>query len=114
MDYEDDDGISDAAWEEMQRTGRADGAGGAGTAEICACAPRGYDDVRAIIAAMRERKRVVLSLENLPEADRQRVMDTVTGAALALNDKLMAVSAGAWLITRDDDVVDGAPDTMGE
>jgi cell division inhibitor SepF len=58
---------------------------GAPTAETLVLEPRSFDDALSIITHLREKRQVILNLHNVPNDEKQRLVDFLSGATHALD-----------------------------
>ncbi|MBM3267383.1 MAG: cell division protein SepF [Candidatus Sericytochromatia bacterium] len=58
---------------------------GAPLAETLVLEPRSFDDALSIISHLREKRQVILNLHTVPADERQRLVDFLSGATLALD-----------------------------
>ena len=71
-----------------------------------------YDDAQTVVDNLKNRRPVIVNMEELDSACAQRVLDFLLGAIYAINGTVSKVSRGIFLFApRDVDVEDTAEDT---
>ena len=71
-----------------------------------------YDDAQSIVDNLKNRRPVIVNMEELDGACAQRVLDFLLGAIYAINGTINKISRGIFLVApRDVDVEDTGEDT---
>jgi cell division inhibitor SepF len=60
--------------------------------------PENYDDAQEICDHLKNKKPVVINLEDIEKADAQRIIDFLSGAVYALEGSIQKVTTGIFLI----------------
>ena len=89
-------------------------AGRRGGTEVSVYSPRGFQDVVEIADALRNRKVVIVNLQNADRTLLQRVVDFTSGVAYTIDGKIQKLAEAIYLIVPAGVVVNaaGLRDTM--
>ncbi len=89
-------------------------AGRRGGTEVSVYSPRGFQDVVEIADALRNRKVVIVNLQNADRALLQRVVDFTSGVAYTIDGKIQKLAEAIYLIVPAGVVINaaGLRDTM--
>ncbi|MBQ8468552.1 MAG: cell division protein SepF [Clostridia bacterium] len=73
--------------------------GGYGSKNVVFFYPKSYEEVQKVIDFLKQGESVMLNLDNISDAEAQRMLDFASGAIYALNGSLQRVSANIFLLT---------------
>lgn len=75
--------------------------------------PNAYDDAAEIVPLLREKRTVLVGIENVDRDTARRILDFLSGAAYALDGSLQRFSEKAYIITFSEiDLIGGPADTI--
>ncbi len=73
--------------------------GGYGSKNVVFFYPKSYDEVNKLIDYLKQGESVMLNLDNVSDAEAQRMLDFASGAVYALNGSIQRVSGNIFLLT---------------
>lgn len=73
--------------------------GGYGSKNVVFFYPKSYEEVQRLIDYLKQGESVMLNLDNISDADAQRMLDFASGAIYALNGSIQRVSGNIFLLT---------------
>ena len=103
-----------------RRSERASGATGAnlpisGGMKMIVYHPVSYEDTQSIIDNLKNRKPVIVNMEELEIDTAQRILDFLSGAVYALNGTMCKISRGIFVVAPNNyDVVGNGEDDYGD
>ncbi len=103
-----------------RRNDRSQGASGAnlpisGGMKMIVYHPVSYEDTQSIIDNLKNRKPVIVNMEELEIDTAQRILDFLSGAVYALNGTMCKISRGIFVVAPNNyDVVGNGEDDYGD
>ena len=103
-----------------RRNDRSQGASGAnlpisGGMKMIVYHPVSYEDTQSIIDNLKNRKPVIVNMEELEIETAQRILDFLSGAVYALNGTMCKISRGIFVVAPNNyDVVGNGEDDYGD
>ena len=103
-----------------RRNDRSQGASGAslpisGGMKMIVYHPVSYEDTQSIIDNLKNRKPVIVNMEELELDTAQRILDFLSGAVYALNGTMCKISRGIFVVAPNNyDVVGNGEDDYGD
>ena len=73
--------------------------GGYGSKNVVFFYPKSYDEVQRLIDYLKQGESVMLNLDNITDAEAQRMLDFASGSVYALNGSIQRVSGNIFLLT---------------
>ena len=73
--------------------------GGYGSKNVVFFYPKSYDEVQRLIDYLKQGESVMLNLDNISDAEAQRMLDFASGSVYALNGSIQRVSGNIFLLT---------------
>lgn len=73
--------------------------GGYGSKNVVFFYPKSYDEVQKLIDYLKQGESVMLNLDNISDAEAQRMLDFASGSVYALNGSIQRVSGNIFLLT---------------
>lgn len=73
--------------------------GGYGSKNVVFFYPKSYEDVQKLIDYLKQGESVMLNLDNISDAEAQRMLDFASGSIYALNGSIQRVSGNIFLLT---------------
>ncbi|MEA5047690.1 MAG: cell division protein SepF [Eubacteriales bacterium] len=113
-------GAKAAAAPAHRRNDRVQGASGAnlpisGGMKMIVYHPVSYEDTQSIIDNLKNRKPVIVNMEELEIDTAQRILDFLSGAVYALNGTMCKISRGIFVVAPNNyDVVGNGEDDYGD
>ncbi len=113
-------GARAAAAPSHRRNDRSQGASGAnlpisGGMKMIVYHPVSYEDTQSIIDNLKNRKPVIVNMEELELDTAQRILDFLSGAVYALNGTMCKISRGIFVVAPNNyDVVGNGEDDYGD
>lgn len=113
-------GANRAAAAPNRRSERASSASGAnlpisGGMKMIVYHPVSYEDTQSIIDNLKNRKPVIVNMEELELDTAQRILDFLSGAVYALNGTMCKISRGIFVVAPNNyDVVGNGEDDYGD
>lgn len=73
--------------------------GGYGSKNVVFFYPKSYEEVQRLIDYLKQGESVMLNLDNISDAEAQRMLDFASGSVYALNGSIQRVSGNIFLLT---------------
>jgi FtsZ-interacting cell division protein YlmF len=73
--------------------------GGYGSKNVVFFYPKNYNEVQKLIDYLKQGESVMLNLDNIGDAEAQRMLDFASGAIYAINGSIQRVSGNIFLLT---------------